>query len=84
MRRGERPFRSINVEVGQRLRHARLRRRWTQKRVARSLGVTYAQVQKYERGECSISIGAALVFCQLYALTPNQLLDHADQTKISP
>jgi transcriptional regulator with XRE-family HTH domain len=74
MRRAERPFREVNAKIGEHLRSLRLRRRMTQERVAQRIGVTYAQVQKYERGECSISVGAVLMFCQLYAVTPDQLL----------
>ncbi len=46
---------SRNAEIGQRIRAARLRLGWTQVDLAGLLGVSYQQVNKYEKGVNSAS-----------------------------
>jgi transcriptional regulator with XRE-family HTH domain len=46
--------------IGQRLRTARLRARLSQQDIGQLLGVTYQQVNKYERGQSALS-GVALL-----------------------
>jgi transcriptional regulator with XRE-family HTH domain len=49
--RGERPFKQHNIEIGMRLRLARLNRGWAQCRVAK-----YLQVTPYPLGKRSIPL----------------------------
>jgi hypothetical protein len=37
-------------------------------------------MQKYETGENSISVGAALALCRIYGITPNEMLGYAETT----
>ena len=49
--------RTIDRNVGQQLRGLRLSRGLSQGQVAERLGVTFQQVQKYEGGDSSLSVG---------------------------
>lgn len=44
-------FHPINVQIGSRLRLIRIIRGLSQKELAQKLGLTYQQIQKYERGQ---------------------------------
>ncbi len=46
----------IDIEIGRRLRQARLRLSLTQEEVGAKIGVTHQQIQKYERGETRLTL----------------------------
>ena len=46
----------IDIEIGRRLRRARLRLDLTQAQVADKIGVTFQQIQKYERGDTRLAL----------------------------
>lgn len=46
----------IDIEIGRRLRQARLRLDLTQAQVAERIGVTFQQIQKYERGDTRLAL----------------------------
>lgn len=46
----------IDIEIGRRLRRARLRLDLTQAQVAEKIGVTFQQIQKYERGDTRLAL----------------------------
>ena len=48
---------SVDVHVGRRIRAARLAKGMSQERLAESLGVTFQQVQKYEKGVNRVGAG---------------------------
>ena len=50
--------------IGLQLRKIRLMRGKTQSRVSKAVGVTFQQVQKYERGINVISLDKLLIFCE--------------------
>ena len=50
--------------IGLQLRKIRLMRGRTQSRVAKAVGVTFQQVQKYERGQNAISINIMMKLCE--------------------
>lgn len=50
--------------IGLQLRKLRLMRGRTQSRVAKAVGVTFQQVQKYERGQNGISLNMAKKLCE--------------------
>src|SRR5947207_9793403 len=54
---GKRDRNEIDVEVAKRLRALRLQRHLSQTDLSQALGVTFQQVQKYERGTNRISAG---------------------------
>jgi transcriptional regulator with XRE-family HTH domain len=41
---------SFNLAIGQKIRQKRLELNWTQSKLANKIGVTFQQVQKYEKG----------------------------------
>lgn len=45
----------INCKVGQKIREARLLRNLSQEKLSKQLGITYQQLQKYEKGDNRIS-----------------------------
>jgi transcriptional regulator with XRE-family HTH domain len=47
----------LDVEVGRKVRALRLNKNMSQERLAEALGLTFQQVQKYERGTNRISAG---------------------------
>jgi transcriptional regulator with XRE-family HTH domain len=48
----------IDIEIGRRLRQARLRLGLTQNEVGETIGVTHQQIQKYEHGESRLTLSA--------------------------
>ena len=47
----------VDVLVGQNIRFHRLRKGWSQTRLARRIGVAFTQVQKYEKGANRVGAG---------------------------
>lgn len=56
---------AINVHVGAKLREARVLRKLTREQLAEQIGVTVAQVQKYETGQTRVSAAALFVIAGL-------------------
>ena len=50
--------------IGLQLRKIRLMRGKTQSRVSKAVGVTFQQIQKYERGQNAISINIIMKLCE--------------------
>jgi len=50
--------------IGLQLRKIRLMRNKTQSRVSKAVGVTFQQIQKYEKGQNSISINCMMKLCE--------------------
>ena len=50
--------------IGLQLRKIRLMRNKTQSRVSKAVGVTFQQIQKYERGQNAISINNMMKLCE--------------------
>lgn len=72
--------------VGVRLRHSRVIRGMSLSKLAANIGLSYQQVQKYEKGENSISVGRLVVIAAVLKIDPARLLtniscgeDMADQ-----
>lgn len=60
----------INRKIGERLLDLRQARGLTLAMVATRLGITYQQVQKYERGNSSLSVHRLYEFAQVYEVAP--------------
>lgn len=70
----------IDMEVGQRIRAARLMRKVSQEALADACGVSFQQVQKYERGKNRVS---ASMLCRIAArldINPVDFLPHQEPT----
>jgi transcriptional regulator with XRE-family HTH domain len=55
----------VALELGLRVRAARVRRRWTAQDLADKLDVSERTVRKLEKGEISVALGTALAACVL-------------------
>jgi transcriptional regulator with XRE-family HTH domain len=64
----ERRSNSIDQFVGQRMKQRRLELRWSQEELATRLGVSFQQVQKYERAANRVSAGRLFVLAQVLAV----------------
>lgn len=65
---------NIDIEVGARIRDFRKIRGVTQSGLATALGVSFQQVQKYEKGTNRISVGSLVAICRLLHIEPMDLL----------
>ncbi len=75
----------IDVAVGLRLRTLRKSRSMSQEQLGRSLGITFQQIQKYERGTNRISASMLVKAARALSVAPTQLLpDEGDPTPRSP
>lgn len=68
----ERP--PIDRLIGERLAALRLDRNMTLALVAERLGISYQQVQKYERGASALSVTRLFDFTQIYEVDPATIL----------
>ena len=65
----------LNTEIGKVLRDLRLTAGMTQSKVANYIGVTFQQVQKYEKGTNALSITKFVRFCNLFEISGDKLLE---------
>jgi transcriptional regulator with XRE-family HTH domain len=63
----------VDEEVGARVRQFRLRMGLSQTTLADGLGVTFQQVQKYEKGTNAIATARPPMLCDVLGITPNDL-----------
>jgi transcriptional regulator with XRE-family HTH domain len=78
-----------DVEVGRRIRARRLECWLSQQELAQGLGVSFQQVQKYEKGANRISAGRLLAICNLLQVPITFFYDsaapaHAGGTGVKP
>ena len=75
----------IDVAVGLRLRTLRKSRGMSQEQLGRALGITFQQIQKYERGTNRVSASMLVKSARALEVSPNTLLpDEGDPTPRSP
>jgi transcriptional regulator with XRE-family HTH domain len=65
---------AIDRAIGARLRAFRVQRQLSQTAVGKALGVTFQQIQKYEKGVNRVSSSATVQLCELLDVKPEQLL----------
>lgn len=68
----------VDVAVGARVRTARVARGLSQAALAEQLGLTFQQVQKYERGANRISASKLVEIAQSLELAPAEFLEGLD------
>jgi transcriptional regulator with XRE-family HTH domain len=78
-----------DVEVGRRIRARRLECWLSQQELAHGLGITFQQVQKYEKGANRISAGRLLAICNLLQVPITFFYDsaaplHSGETRTKP
>lgn len=64
----------IDKEIGARVREFRLLRSMSQQALADQLGITFQQMQKYEKGMNRISASALIMICKSLGITPDYVL----------
>ncbi len=75
----------IDVAVGLRLRTLRKTRSMSQEQLGRALGITFQQIQKYERGTNRISASMLVKSARALGVAPTALLpEEGDPTPRSP
>lgn len=72
---------TFDAQFGNRLRQFRLARGYSQNELGNALGITFQQVQKYEKGTNRISSTRVKTLCEVLQITPDQLYD-IDQHEI--
>jgi len=68
----------VDVYVGKRLRKQRLLMRLSQEQLARAVGVTFQQIQKYERGTNRISASRLFDIAKVMGVPINFFFEHID------
>ncbi len=68
-----------DIELGERLRTARILKKMTQKDVASGLGVSFQQIQKYEKGENRVSAVRLVQYCHLFEKPYGFFLNNLDK-----
>lgn len=62
-----------DIEIANRIRMRRVELNMSQEELAHALGVTYQQIQRYEKGITRISGSRLLQVCRLFKVDPNYL-----------
>lgn len=65
---------AIDQAIGARIRAARVSRRLSQSELGAALGVTFQQIQKYEKGSNRIAGSRMLAMCDMLKMKPEALL----------
>ncbi|MBZ7921630.1 helix-turn-helix domain-containing protein [Ensifer adhaerens] len=64
----------IDREIGARIRRFRKSRDMSQGALAAKLGITFQQLQKYEKGVNRVSTSALILICKALQITPNDVI----------
>lgn len=65
--------------IGARLRAFRVARKLSQSNLGKALGVTFQQIQKYEKGSNRIAGSRLIQLCEYLKVAPHQLLGNGGQ-----
>ncbi|MEO0460605.1 MAG: helix-turn-helix domain-containing protein [Myxococcota bacterium] len=75
---------SLAVQIGLRVREARIRRRFSTHDLASKLGVSERTVRKVEKGDTSVGFGTVLAACVLLDVDFERVVDKATASKRAP
>jgi transcriptional regulator with XRE-family HTH domain len=64
----------MDAEIGGRIRDLRRALGMSQEQVAKNLGITFQQIQKYENGKNRVSASALILICQALGTNPSEML----------
>lgn len=64
----------INQEIGGRIHLLRLKNNLSQTELGRQLGVSFQQIQKYEKGTNTVSSARLQMLCSILNCTPSELI----------
>jgi len=74
---------STDVHIGKRIRMLRLARNLSQTDLAKRLGITFQQIQKYERGANRVGAGRLQEMANLLGVTPAFFFEDGPRAKAS-
>lgn len=78
-------FKHVDLEIGLRIRRRRLELDMSQETLAGQLGLTFQQVQKYEKGTNRVSCATLVAICEILKTSTNYFFeDLADVSKNGP
>jgi transcriptional regulator with XRE-family HTH domain len=77
MRAGGQRTKQFDIALGQAIRRRRLMRGLTQMQLAAAIGITFQQLQKYEKARNRVFFGRFVELSEALGVTPAQLLDDA-------
>lgn len=70
----------FNKAIGKRMKFLRKSKKLSQSQVGEMMGVTFQQIQKYEKGDNALSLKRAEQFVRLFNLTLPYLTDDIDKS----
>lgn len=65
----------MDIRIGSRIRHFRTARGLSQTALAEKAGVTFQQLQKYEKGTNRIATSRLVLICKALGISPANVLD---------
>lgn len=75
---------SADQEVGRRIRLLRVERGFSQEDLGEQLGISFQQVQKYEKGANRLSVGRLADIAKLLKTTPHELMGWDSKIAVLP
>lgn len=74
----------INQSIGERIRMMRKITHMTQTELANKLGISFQSVQKYEKGDSSLTMARMIQIAQVFGLTPSFFYESIPQVEGQP
>jgi transcriptional regulator with XRE-family HTH domain len=74
----------IDKHVGMRLKLLRLSQKMSQTELGDAVGISFQQIQKYERGSNRIGASRMWYFCEIFETHPNYFFDGLNETVALP
>lgn len=71
---------TVDKHVGMKLKLLRLGRKMSQTELGDSVGISFQQIQKYERGSNRIGASRLWSFCEVFDTHPNYFFDGLNET----
>ncbi|SCB49460.1 helix-turn-helix domain-containing protein [Rhizobium multihospitium] len=71
---------SIDVRIGEQVRRARMMLGWSQSKLARTIGVSFQQIQKYETGATRLTASRVLSLAEILNVSISFLLQPVRQS----
>lgn len=65
----------VEKHIGKQMKMLRMANKISQKKLAKSMGITYQQVQKYENGLNRISVSRLWQICKIFNISPDFLFE---------
>ncbi len=65
----------VESHIGKQMKMLRMAQKMSQKELAKKMGITYQQVQKYETGLNRISVSRLWQICNIFSISPDFLFE---------